>query len=555
MVSHNTGDSAKEEIKEKREWPPRPLPTSSSSIDSKPKSDETAKSPLPSVIKKTAEEPKPPEPTSPRDAITSSVSAPVSLAKVPEPPADRVDPAPEPQPSSPPRAAAPLPAESPTRLRQSTKPLAKKTMPITPTKTPARTSTTKPPPPSYFNPPPSTMKPLKPQLTGQSTTSTTSTVRAKSRVGMSAPSTPSRSKTPSAVARPKTPSGLYAPTAASLAKARNAPPVPTPTRKATTSAQANAVLERLSKPTAASASKARAPAPAVTQSPAKAKPVSIRGGAPARPIAAAVKPRVGLAPLKLKQERDKKELASKVKATKATGNVKAVAIGAAAAAPVEVVKSEDEVHSNGALAAEPSHDEVVDHPEGGYEEQPSFISEQSFTTDMTEHIEPEVKSDSDEIESYDDAYVDENETLDSEHIRVSLAGADASFAISTTVGAIGEIEKDTPYVLPASPEPLSGDEKLEENEAPDNDSTNAVDTTVSALAEVEEPTPIVTEPTNGVLHVEDHSTFPVSEKSIAPVDELESMVHMLELGIPKRPPSAVSSVLDPDTAGSIPDEE
>ena len=241
------------------------------------------------------------------------------------------------------------------------------------------------------------------------------------------------------------------------------------------------------------------------------------------------------------------------------------------------MKNEDDTLQSNGHAAEPSHEEASEQPEEHYEEQPSFASEHSLSPTLSEHAEPDVKSDPSEIESYDDAYVDDNETLDSENIRVSMEAGEASFAITPvqSLEVNQEAEEDTTHVLPASPEPLSEDEKHEEVEEaavangngsaatePTEDAepalagTEVVETEVAGVeVEVEEPTPIATVPSNGVLHFEEDDV-PSSEapaKVIAPVDELESMVNMLELGGPKRPPSDIESV--PDVTGSIPDEE
>lgn len=76
-------------------------------------------------------------------------------------------------------------------------------------------------------------------------------------------------------------SGLYAPTAASLAKARNAPPVPQgPVVKKVLSSE---VAERLSKPTAASLSKAKGPVATASATPAKPRP-SFGGGPGGTPV-------------------------------------------------------------------------------------------------------------------------------------------------------------------------------------------------------------------------------------------------------------------------------
>ena len=129
------------------------------------------------------------------------------------------------------------------------------------TRTPAKTPTKSPASKQSLTP--AVAQPLRPQHTGQSVASTTSTRKPKTPITPA--KTPSkldesRAKTPSS-SRPKTPSsGLFAPTAASLARSRNAPPqLPTPIKKATLSSSA---VDRLSKPTAASQARMAAAAPA-----------------------------------------------------------------------------------------------------------------------------------------------------------------------------------------------------------------------------------------------------------------------------------------------------
>lgn len=146
--------------------------------------------------------------------------------------------------------------------------------PYTPAKTPAKTpvstvsKTSKTPVkmpaksvprggPSKGSLTPSASQSLKPQHTGQSVASTTTSSRKIITKTPATPKTPVRTdagaKTPTST-RSKTPS-LFAPTAASLAKSRSAhPPVPPPVKKATLTSD---TMERLVKPTAASLSKAK----------------------------------------------------------------------------------------------------------------------------------------------------------------------------------------------------------------------------------------------------------------------------------------------------------
>lgn len=208
VVSNNTGDSAKEELREKREWPPK-LPT--------------------------------------------ALSVPVAPNSSSEPPlldAPRVQPAaPEKQPennTTPSKCKTDPPVTPPTKLPTKPKSLV----------------------PSASSPP---SQPLKPQHTGQSTTTTTAHKRPTTKAN---PSAPSRPKTP---ARPKTPSrtlptrssSLYAPTAASLARTRHAPSPDTSPRKPVSAT----VSDRLNRPTASSLSRTRdhVPPPPV-KSPAAALP-------------------------------------------------------------------------------------------------------------------------------------------------------------------------------------------------------------------------------------------------------------------------------------------
>lgn len=321
VVSHITGDSVKEEIKEKREWPPKSvvstekppiiIPTSNRhvppSLSSQPKSDpapSTASTPVTSQVKnkdpaspsqvelevpltvkalqrQTAEAPgsflenwrkdiplvsasmaSETDPTSLEltlEALTPSLATPtaVSMQKFGNPISPRT-----------PTAA----------LKTKTSSTASKATPAAP-KAPIKGLTKSPAPKQSLSF--STTQPLRAQHTGQSVASTTSTRKPTSKLTPVTPSQSktgprsdaSRAKTPTSV-RPKTPStGLFAPTAASLARSRNAPlQLPTPTKKPTLSSSS---MDRLSKPTAASLSKARSSAVAASTStsrPTVAKP-------------------------------------------------------------------------------------------------------------------------------------------------------------------------------------------------------------------------------------------------------------------------------------------
>ncbi|TFK75128.1 hypothetical protein BDN72DRAFT_559429 [Pluteus cervinus] len=284
VASQITGDSAKEELREKREWPPRP-----STVD---------KSPVVVPTYSHWSRPTPPasQPASPPTGVTEvppqiipSVSTETAASTTSEVSSEAhsiLDP-----PSPPPEEVAPLvkpvtpPPPPPPAVAAAAEPVAAITK--APTSNPTRTIVK----PAAKSPRPSagtTAQPLKPQHTG---TSTTSSARKPVSISKPGPSTPARPKTPSRASinatstarpktpstRPKTPSGLFAPTAASLAKARNAPPVPGPPKKMITSTS----MDRLSKPTAASLSRMRTPPPGATPSHTSPKSAA-RGGAPTR---------------------------------------------------------------------------------------------------------------------------------------------------------------------------------------------------------------------------------------------------------------------------------
>lgn len=335
VVSHSTGDSAKEEVKEKRDWPPR----SASSYTTSPSS---------SWIRPQS------------SALKSSSSTPMSTA-VDAPVADAV--------------AIPAPTQLPSPEHSDPKsPLPSKPVPK------------QSPAPSSFKSPPkgltpktslggSTLTPLKPQHTGQSTTSTPSSVRKT--VPRTSITTAARAKTPSRPSQPprtttpraKTPnpsvrpgSGLFAPTAASLARARDAQgPAPVPKKKSVLS---SAVADRLNKPTAASASKARAPAVV----PSRGKPVT-RG---------VVKPKL--------------PLSGSTRVVKKDG-LKGAAVGAVVAAAAVESGPDEHAETNG-HATEPSAEQAHEDAAGGHEE---------VHSETEIHTEPEARVETEREEDHDEA--------------------------------------------------------------------------------------------------------------------------------------------------------
>ena len=296
VVSHVTGDSAKEEVKDKREWPPKSVTSAEkpplvilSSLRYVPPSQgsQSLSDPSPSTPSQVKQEESLSQTRLDAPLTTTALEkqtteAPDSflenwrkdISLVPAEMAPELDP-------TPPELIIGVPTPSlPTPTAASMQKFGNTASPRTPTaastkfaskaavsKVPTKGTTTKSPGPKQSL----TTQPLRPQHTGQSVASTTSTRKSTVKP---APVTPqsksgprsdaSRAKTPTS-SRSKTPStGLFAPTAASLARSRNAPPqVPTSTKKSTLSSSS---MDRLSKPTAASLSKARLPANAVSTS-------------------------------------------------------------------------------------------------------------------------------------------------------------------------------------------------------------------------------------------------------------------------------------------------
>lgn len=316
-MSHITGESNKDDAKEKREWPPRSvsnteksplvlpslssrsippaLVTQSSSNGSELGTTNSWKKDLSSP---TADEPEVPltakalnasqrqskaEPNSflenwrkdiPPAQVEPEPEAPITATLQTEPQVDATTPIPTsaqkfntpstPRTSSIAKATTRMSA---TRTPAKTPPSSSAKALAVSSKAPAKTPLKSPAPKQPVTP--SIAQTLKPQHTGQSVASSATTRRPVAK----APATPvnktpsraeaaSRAKTPTS-ARPKTPStGLFAPTAASLARSRNAAPqLPTPSKKATISSSS---MDRLSKPTAASKARIAAAAPVST---------------------------------------------------------------------------------------------------------------------------------------------------------------------------------------------------------------------------------------------------------------------------------------------------
>ena len=274
VVSHITGDSAKEEVKEKRDWLPksvvdraaataahsRLLPLTINSESAAAKKETSDESDVPLTAKalnashpQVQEElntylenwrkdlPKPvemePESVTPRPVSPANPPAPAPAQKVPVPKTPRT-PA-----TKTPAIKLPTSASSKSSIASAKS-----------TETLQKTVTSK----QSLTPP--TAQPLKPQQTGQSVVSTTSVARRTTSKAPTTPKTPARTESGTKTPTPSRSSGLFAPTAASLARARNTPPMPPlPVKKTTLSSDA---MERLSKPTAASLSKAKSMAPA-----------------------------------------------------------------------------------------------------------------------------------------------------------------------------------------------------------------------------------------------------------------------------------------------------
>lgn len=281
VTSHRTGDSALEEVKEKREWPPKsapppvavdhapsvsPIPDppkESAVVDTPSDSSPSDSSPLENVIESIPPvQITPPTPATPTPVIvTVDQNVPVATKSKPETTKTVVKTTPRVASNNASTASKTSIKTTPSKVAKTAPALAKsggRTSISTPVRTPVKSTGT---------PRNTTSSPL-----------VSTPIRAKS---------PSEVSTRSPLTRPKTPSHLYTPTAASLARSRNnapPPPVEKPKRKLTTD---------LTKPTAASASRMRSIATPTTisRSP-KAAPVTkptIKPSTPASKVVGAIR--------------------------------------------------------------------------------------------------------------------------------------------------------------------------------------------------------------------------------------------------------------------------
>lgn len=350
VSSQIAGDAVKEEIKEKREWPPKPA----ASADIKQLVPTLAGSPSASMSKSPVMSPQPiPDLPPPADVPTTPTPA-----------------SPEPVRSPPSKGKGVAAGKStPTGKRHAVASPAK-------VRSPATKSSSSPPSKTSLQS--SVSQPLRPQHTGHSVTSNPSTTRQSRSVPRTAPSTPSRPKSSSGQhqGRPKTPSsGLFAPTAASLARSRNAPPPPPPpVKKATLSSDA---AERLSKPTAASLSKARTP---VSTAPSPARVVkSTSAGAPGLIPRGFSKLKVGRTPAKAKDANTKEGIKSAPASVASEPSEPSRDSDQLVADPVENghesgiatfsdVGSPEDAHGHSEVINDVAHDPVADedvHPDSG----------------------------------------------------------------------------------------------------------------------------------------------------------------------------------------------
>ncbi|KAF8199594.1 hypothetical protein BJ912DRAFT_1139660 [Pholiota molesta] len=459
VVSHITGDSTKEEVKEKREWPPKsvaeqvskhapvvpslysrhippPLIAPSASNPSAATGDDKNASepgvelevPLTAKALNASLRQVKPEPNSFLENWRNDIP-PVQADIEPEPVPGtaKPDPAPEePDQATPTLAPAKkMPTPSTPRTPSGSKTMgarppasAVKTVTSTPARTPAKSTLRSPASKQSLASP--AIQPLKPQHTGQSVASSATTKRTvtkppptPSSAKLPRPDAASRSKTPT-LSRPKTPStGLFAPTAASLAKSRNAPPVPTPVKKAHLSSSS---MDRLSKPTAAS--QARMTAAAATSRTAAAAPrasTAAKATVPPSPKATKKAPATSRA-----------ATGAAVAASVTTiGTVAAVLSDDEAVAPVEALKEVAEHSENGHVAqtSEAAADSVHAPDEvevGGDEEvQENITSEENDTTPMSPSPAPVLETDVVIAETEETSPVEEAAALEVEEAPVN----------------------------------------------------------------------------------------------------------------------------------------
>lgn len=517
VSSYRTEDSAQEEVKERREWPPKSV--ESPAHLSLPGSG-TLQLPVHKELTTPPESVPPPEPVEAKPPT----SPPVTLVQ----PIPAID-------------GSPLPSQ------------------IKPTTTGLSSSFRSPAAKSAVKPstatPVKSIAPLKPQDTGQSTASLAARKRVSATPKQPLSMTPSRvrtptstarSITPSSQARPKTPSsGLYAPTAASLARTRaNALPPPSvekPKRKLTTD---------LSKPTAASASKVRTPA----ATPARGGQL-VAGKQSVKPI---TKPAIGKTTTLAKQSGSAKHPLSKTasshtkisNAKKPSSSVGPVTN--AVAAPIAMNSSETTIEEIIDSKPEDALDFVAsaagDAVQIGLEDagQESKMHEDGS---LKEECHVDEDSHTEEIENYDEDFLDESHAEVHEEHGNELVGANEVSSRGLDETSVVEEAHQQHDMEPEHTHDTNFHGLEEVHNHPDDVEDLRVQSPSAShdiLADLHHPDDI--EPDEGV-----EGPTEMSKMDPASVgNDLEDIVNLLESG-PNihRPSFETSSTVD---AGEIPDE-
>ncbi|KAF8905043.1 hypothetical protein CPB84DRAFT_1772261 [Gymnopilus junonius] len=396
VISHVTGDSVKEEIKEKREWPPKSVveadksPPSFSSRTIPPalvtqsafgdpnrwKKDpptEETEVPLTAKALNASERQSKGEPNSFLEnwrkdlpsAQVDVVSEPTPTAPVPD------DGLKTPKPAATQKVATTVSPRTPNISKAATSKAFHSGFEVA-CQDPLKSSASR-----------QSLTPLKPQHTGQSVASsaTARKVAPKTPATPASAKTPSRpevtrAKTPTSTTRPKTPStGLFAPTAASLARSRNAPPpVPTPSKKTAISSSS---MDRLSKPTAASKAKIASPPTSSSSRPAASSASRT-----------ATRPKVTTSPPKVKKSSSAPQAASGVAASASIAAIGLTVAASAAAADSKEPVTEDVIKGADNVAS--SDTDTVDQPTEATEESTESVEEApSQTQELAEVVTEE----------------------------------------------------------------------------------------------------------------------------------------------------------------------
>lgn len=375
VASHLTGDSAIEELREKREWPPKSTSTRAPALVPPPP-------PLPAVTL-------PPSDESP-DTIPGET--PADTPSVPPPPPENIIQYIPPVEITPPTPAAPS-HPAPVVVDHSlsmTSPLKPATTVPTTKVTPTKAKVTSDHPSASprasivrssvkSNPVKSVPTPTKSAGTASTSGPVKTPVKSvgtpRNHVSKPLHHTPDRAKspaeartrTPSSLTRPKTPSHLYAPTAASLARSKVGAPAPAPVEK-----PKRKLTTDLTKPTAASAARMRSPAVNTT-------------------VTLSRSPKLAVTRSTIKSSTLTSKMASAVKPT-----VKSPS------RPTNTNTAQDSsvIHNSDVTAPiESTSAVVVDEPDG----------EDTRTQTGDDEVREQHSKEEDEIENYDNDFVDESQ--------------------------------------------------------------------------------------------------------------------------------------------------